>query len=581
MTADASDEVQAALDAGELLRAYDRAQALLRARPGAARPLYQRSLALARIGDPGGALASLDQVPAADRVGEDMLALRGRILKDLAGQASGDAQAALFEQASDAYRTAHREGGGQGFALINAATTALLAGNWRRARLEAEEVLRLPALAAPRDFYAAATAGEALALLGRNDEAQARFAQALAMPDATPAKRGTAARQLDALAAATGVEVIATLAAAVRPPPVLFFAGPMFHADPAAETRLTVAIERALDELGSAIAFGGAAAGADILLGEAVLRRGGELTLVLPFACDDYLRESVAPWGDGWTARAEALLAAATVIRASDDRYVGDPAQFAYGSEVAMGLACLRARHLSTEAVQLALVEPTGDRGPAGTGGGIDRWRRSGRAVRTIPVDGIDRRRAVDFAALPTRRETRSIIFTDYAGFSRLGEAALPRFVDEVMGRVGRVLDRRDGDVLFRNSWGDALFAIVSEPAAAADLALGLQEELAAVDPARMALPAGAGMRVSLHHGPMYLLDDPVTGRAGFFGTAVTLAARIEPITPVGQVYATEAFAALLALGGGDGFAHHYAGALPLAKGYATVPMHRLTRRTP
>ena len=54
--------------------------------------------------------------------------------------------------------------------------------------------------------------------------------------------------------------------------------------------------------------------------------------------------------------------------------------------------------------------------------------------------------------------------------------------------------------------------------------------------------------------------DDPITGQHTFSGTHVSRAARIEPIAPPGQVYASEAFAALAAIQRGPRFGCHYVG---------------------
>ena len=49
------------------------------------------------------------------------------------------------------------------------------------------------------------------------------------------------------------------------------------------------------------------------------------------------------------------------------------------------------------------------------------------------------------------------MLFADFAGFSRLDEDRLSKFLEVVMGRIATVLDRHADDVLTRNSWGDAI----------------------------------------------------------------------------------------------------------------------------
>ena len=57
------------------------------------------------------------------------------------------------------------------------------------------------------------------------------------------------------------------------------------------------------------------------------------------------------------------------------------------------------------------------------------------------------------------------------------------------------------------------------------------------------------------------------------------MAIAIEPITPPGQVYASEAFAALSAVRCPDSFVCEYVGQTPLAKSYGTFPAYHVRRR--
>ena len=85
-------------------------------------------------------------------------------------------------------------------------------------------------------------------------------------------------------------------------------------------------------------------------------------------------------------------------------------------------------------------------------------------------------------------------------------------------------------------------------------------------------------MRIGVHYGPAWRTTDHITGRTTFYGTEVSKAARIEPVTPTGAVFVTEPFAAILALESRDAFACRYVGRIALAKKYGDYPMYRLTR---
>ena len=63
-------------------------------------------------------------------------------------------------------------------------------------------------------------------------------------------------------------------------------------------------------------------------------------------------------------------------------------------------------------------------------------------------------------------------------------------------------------------------------------------------------------------------------------GTNVSLAARMEPVTPPGEVYCIQAFAALTAADGVQDFACEYVGKKKLPKRAGTHPMYVLKAKT-
>ena len=367
------------------------------------------------------------------------------------------------------------------------------------------------------------------------------------------------------------------------PAPVIVHTGHMFEAGGAEEPALARRVAAALGELGAVETFGPLACGGDTLIAEAILARGGKLHVVLPFAEADFLDQSVRCGGEGWVARYHACReAAASLHFSTPGAYVEDEHQYAYCTRLAMGLAALRARETGGEPVQLAvhaLTMASFSRAQlAGTAADTRVWERLGQ--RTVTVDPGPVGRNLRFPARQAPlgeavREVRSILFADYKGFAALGERELPLFMREVMGGIGEVLDRFGAGIEFRNTWGDALYAIVDRPETAAQVALALQTRLADL-PAALAPPgAAAGMRVGLHFGPVWRGTDRVTGAPLWYGGEVNRTARIEPVTPVGGVYCTESFAAALLL---EGSACRFAplGTLPLAKGFGEVVLYRL-----
>ncbi len=151
-------------------------------------------------------------------------------------------------------------------------------------------------------------------------------------------------------------------------------------------------------------------------------------------------------------------------------------------------------------------------------------------------------------------------------------------FNREIMGRIATVLDRHRDAICARNTWGDAFFAVITEPAEAAEIVLEIMD---VVGPVRIGEPGQQeGMRIGLHYGPVFQDVDPVTGRENFYGSEVTLTSRVEPTAIPGEIYTTQAFAAMLAASVPDRFVTRYVGRVALAKGHGVAPIYQLERRS-
>ncbi|HEX9932841.1 MAG TPA: adenylate/guanylate cyclase domain-containing protein [Allosphingosinicella sp.] len=574
---------RAALARGDLMAAFDLAVSGLAAEPASEELCHLQVLALARMGDTEGAMKLFEASGLGHSNDPHRRAVGARLLKDRAlGLGGGEARRAALAAASEAYHLIFRESADP-FPGINAATLAMLAGRAAEARALAETVLSNRAVAAAGDYYMVVTRAEALLLLGRSEEAgRALEAEAVrASPD--HGGRSTSRRQLGLVAAhlGLGADEQRALLAPLEAPAVVHYAGHMFAADAAAEARLRREIDAALESEKAGFGYGALACGADILFAEALLARGAELHVVLPFFEDDFLAQSVLPGGESWLPRYRACLeGAASLTPATGIRYFGDPEQFGYASRMAMGLARLRARHLCGESVQIVVWDEAATDGPAGTGADVAAWRTADGRTRVVSSGALDRGlvRPPPAVATDHERVLAAILFTDFVGFSKLAEDALPAFWNGVMRTVADVLDEHEAEVSCRNSWGDALYAVSESASAAAEIALELQARLARFDYSALRLEGVGGMRVGVHYGSAYRTLDRITGRTTFYGTEVSRAARIEPVTPPGAVFVTEPLAAILALEASERFDCHYVGRIALAKSHGDFPMYRLQR---
>jgi class 3 adenylate cyclase len=588
---------------GELFRAFDLARQGLAWFPEDLKLKHRAVLCLASSGATRQALDLMDRLglnavaggTLETPIGLDIATLRPRLMKDaaLAGGAQVGALAAAAELYIDVCQRARSAGNTAAYYPgINGATLSLLAGDEAAAMRLAREVLNQLAAFAPeqKGYYEAATELEAELILG--DVARARDManglRARVRQEAQADYRGLSStvRQLRLIVEAKGL--VDEWADALSPPRVIHYLGHIiapsgvpgrFPAEQ--ESGVRDAIDRLLDARDVGFGYGSLAAGADILFAEALLKRGASVHVVLPFDRDEFIEISVRPAGERWVERFQTCLEQAVSTRyATDDRYLQDDHLFAYCSQLAMGLALLHARHLSTAVEQIAVWDGIASTGPAGTAADIERWRAAGMPQKTIPVgNGFQGGETPPDAARGLERRTRAMMFGDMHGFSRLTDEQLPLFIELVLGRFAQVIDRNRADIRLANTWGDGLFLVFDDAGKAASCALELQEAANGVDLVASGLPADLGLRIGLHLGPVYVAVDPILKRDNFFGAHVSRAARIEPVTPAGCVFATETMAAVLALHNSDAFECEYVGMTEAAKQYGRLRMFLLHRR--
>lgn len=568
--------VRAALARGDLLGAYD--EVVRRGTTDHHGLNYLEVLTLARLGDTRRALRLYDDYGLGEEDDVDSLSLKARLLKDLAFEAGDTPNREKLMAACDLYEAIHQRTNSS-YPAINAASLALIAGETDLARRLAQEVVHETAPDRRSGYFSLATLAEALAVLGDVEGATTALKRALAAPDADVGARSTTVLQLQRLVAAhsvaPGMEALLEL---VQPPRVAMFCGNIFVGGAELEAKLAADMADLIARENVGFAYGALAAGSDIVIAEQLIARGAELHVVLPFAQAEFLEQSVAPAGEGWVERYHACVAAAaSVTYASNMTYMGGMEQFAYGSKVTMGMARLRARQLHAEAIQLVIVEDRGDKTLSGSD--VAAWRSTGGRSEVVLAPPLTRpTMPPPPPEMDVERGVYGLMFTDYPGFSKLDERVLPLFWEEVMVRSARILEAYGEVIRQGNTWGDAIFAVFGDAPTAAAAALDLCEGLAAVDCKRLGVREGTAMRIALHYGSTYSGYDPVTKRMNYYGSEVSKAARIEPVTPSGSVYVTEPFAAVLEMQTDHPFVCNYVGKIALPKNYGVFPLYRLAR---
>jgi class 3 adenylate cyclase len=169
-------------------------------------------------------------------------------------------------------------------------------------------------------------------------------------------------------------------------------------------------------------------------------------------------------------------------------------------------------------------------------------------------------------------------VFADAVGFSKLREREVPLFARHYLTSAMSALQARTIVPLVKNTWGDGLYLVFESVRDAGVFALDFRDRIVAMDWRQLGLSAALNVRIGIHAGPLYRIYDPVIGQWSYTGAHVTRAARLEPSTDPGKVFATLPFVALAAADRTVEFACRPAGRRELAKGAGAIELFELTR---
>jgi class 3 adenylate cyclase len=597
-----------ALKHGRPLVAFDAADAGLREHPGDPRLRQLAALALARSGASRHANALLHALVADGHTDEETLGMLARTYKDLWSREPDEpARTECLRQARHWYLEAYTRTQGY-WTGINAATMSSLLGDERQARRLAERV-RAHCLARLRDapeaerYWLLATLGEAALLLRDVEGAEAFYRRGLELGRHGVAEAVSTRRNARLIMRHAGIDP-APIEACFNVPRVGVFSGHLIdrpgRAAPRFPSQLEDAVAREIRERvrrhGFGVGFASAGNGGDILFLEALLDAGAEAHVVLPYNREQFLEDSVGYLEDGqWPERYSRVLERATdVTTASHQRMLAGSMSYEFGFLLLDGMAAVRAEELETELVCVAVWDGQPGDGPGGTAASVDHWRRRDRTVDIVDLRALraselpvtvhpagDPPAAPAAASAPTEpsgfdAQLVGLLFADAVGFSKLREEQIPRFVEGYLRRMAEAIEMSEEPPLLCNTWGDGLYLVFRSVRATGRCALRLNETLRSTDWSAYGLPGTLGLRVAVHAGPVYACLDPITTRTNYLGAHVALAARIEPVTPPGEVYGSGAFAALATSQGVRDFSCDYVGVTPLAKAFGAIPMYVL-----
>jgi class 3 adenylate cyclase len=505
---------------------------------------------------------------------------------------------------------------------LQAARLAVLSGDLQLARFWATAAARRaessrpasPTDAAPPQFQELLHRIELAVLLDQSAELDRALEATLAVRPRHLPSVVALLRQMDMLQG-SGLRLANKVRECVRAPTLVVFGGQALDAADASTTCFPPTLEQAvakaiaaqLEAIGAEVGFSSASAGSELLFVEAMLDRGAEVHLFLPFNEADFVRHRVAYAGSRWERRfRSACKLAASVTFATDEAYLGHDALLRFNNHLIQGMAQAQAQLNLTQPHLVLAWDYAADSREGSAADFMDSWPDIGtlhlidldelRAQQPpTPDTGPDQAVAATVHMPPVPdlpvRHIRTMLFADIVGYSKLKEQDLP-LLWRCLESVHAHLSLSGGQVRLIESWGDAIYAVMDNSLDMASYGLALIEAVAAIGTANGQLSQPLQVRVGLHAGPVFEGVHPLTGRQIVYGNHVSRAARIEPVSLPGHAYASQQFVAMLlaeesaqankAEATGETYRHRFAceylGMLSLAKNYGRQQVYHLRR---
>jgi class 3 adenylate cyclase/tetratricopeptide (TPR) repeat protein len=446
-----------------------------------------------------------------------------------------------------------------------------------------------------QDFWEQVTLGEAYLLLGNKASAINAYKKARNTIERDHGMFNSVYGQLILLS--DHIEVPVELKKLFKPPSVVVFTGHMIDHPDRPEPRfpdnisaqIGEEISNTLDKLDAGIGYSSLACGADILFVEEMIKRNAEVNLFLPYNMSDFMESSINFAGPEWLNRFNRILYDHSVNYITEEGYFGNDDLHALLGSVIFGKSILRAESFGAEPALLTVLKSAGNDKKVLMGGTeylVDKWPFKnnihsidpGHYVRQVQEAVAERKvKYTKSSGEVQNRKIRHILFADVVGYSKLSEDKTPLFVENLLQDISKNVRALSHQPEILNTWGDSIFAVYSNIEEMMEFAIALQKTLIDSSWGNMVDDnSQISMRIALHTGPVFLLDDPLTQRKNAFGNHINRAARMEPVTMPGNIYASDQFASVLKIECYKMYDFEYVGIIDLPKEFGKQEMYRV-----
>lgn len=515
------------------------------------------ALALSKLGMPEAALTFMEPVYHQFRNDPESAGILGSIYK------------ALFKKNQvNSFAVKSRDTYLQNFSVtknyytgINAASMAAMAGQASRSREIAAEVIALIESNSTGDFWKLATLGEAYILTKNRAQSTAYFVEARKLAANDWGKITSIYNQLWLLD--HFVPVSGEILKMFSPPSVVAFIGHMIDHPGRTTPRFPATIEphiknaivNSVTTLNARIGYCSLANGGDILFAEAMAELGGEVNLFLPCEEIDFIEQSVKFAGAEWVTRYRNLISRFPVTYITQEKYAGQDDLFSFQNKVICGAAVLRSAANHAEPTLLTVLSGVDlQRKQGGTRDTVNVWPFSRRHTNINPDTFVTTQQAAPAetkAGMQREQIDRPVLFVVYVNVAQVPAMGRDKLLKEI--------DQKLSDHTSFHAQQTSLLAAFEMESAAMDFVKLVQETLKATRHENL-------VKISLDAGPVFVGPKNDGLNRQLSGESIEFVKAIDSLTTPGAVFASDLFAAVLALDVKK-YTHEYAGVVSVADG--------------
>lgn len=336
---------------------------------------------------------------------------------------------------------------------------------------------------------------------------------------------------------------------------------------------LHMQLSHTLGDCKNTIAYATAASLIHLEFLDYVFQDGGEINLIVPYRPDVWRQQLDNP--KAVELFDELLTKASRVVVLTEQVENNQTVVMDFVEKFTLGVTLLRASNLTVSAYELKLKDNTDSNTPpyelkcleAATLGHETKGLFTPRAIEQKSLG------ASSYSYLP-------MLFADIKGYSKLNESQLVTFATQFLGIINQAFVSHHQGILKSSTQGDGMFVVFADLCTAMRFASDLKHLVGSTHWPDYGLPDTLSIRISLDAGPCHAFTEPITNQREFCGSYVNRAARIEPITPPGHIYASETFTALSKLLNDDEFKFVYTGQVVLPKNSGVIAAYHLYRAT-